>query len=149
MLIDRQRKQMKRYFWWEQYIREEVNLAKAEQRAKRHSKNPVGIDDPTGAFVVRKNMPLRFVTITIRGKRVTIKKPETLLDVIHDTYAEYSRQPIANLIQERIKTKKSVEVLSGFMGISRETYHRWENEFIDDAIYLAARAGFYGEKKSS
>lgn len=146
MLIDRYRKQVKRYFWWEKLITEEVAITKEEQKAKRHSKTLVGIDDPTGEFVAHKNSRLKKVTITARGKKIVVKNPEDWLTVIHDTYAMYSRQPIANLIQERIKTKKSVEVLSGFMGISRETYHRWENEFFDDAIFLAAKTGLFKEK---
>lgn len=148
MLIDRYRKQTKNYFWWEALIAQEVAITRAEMRAKRHAKNLVGIDDPTGDFVVRKKSLLRKVTICVKGKRVTIKWPELWLKVIHDTYAMYSRQPIAQLVQERIKTKKSIEVLSGLMGISRETYIRWENEFFDDATFLAGKMGLCPEKNN-
>lgn len=146
MLIDSHRKQVRNYFWWESDIAEEVELARKEMAAKRHSRNTVGVDDPTGSFVVRKNMPLKKVTIFVHGRRVVISNPETWLKVIGDTYALYATQPISQMIRERIRTRKSVEVLSGFMGISRETYFRWENEFIDDAIFMAAKAGLFPEK---
>lgn len=146
MLIDKYRKQVKQYFWMEALIAEEVKITRIEQEAKRHCKNPVGIDDPTGSFVVRKNMPLKKVTINMRGKHTTISNPEAWLKIIHDTYALYSRQPIAQLVQERIKSRKSVDVLSGFFGISRETYFRWEIEFFNDAVLLAAKAGLYRKK---
>ena len=146
MLIDKYLKQTKQYFWLESLIAEEVAITRREQEAKRHSKNPVGVDDPTGGFVVRKNMPLKKVTINVRGRRVTVSDPEAWLKIIHDTYAMYSRQPVAQLVQERIKTRKSVDVLSGFFGISRETYFRWEIEFFNDAVFLAAKAGLYREK---
>lgn len=146
MLIDRHRKQTKQYFWWESLIAEEVKIKRAEMDARRHAKNPVGVDDPTGDFVVRKNMPLRKVTIYVRGKRVTIRDPEAWLDIISYTYAVYSNQPISQLVRERIKTKKSIDVLSGFIGVSRETYQRWEREFFDDASFLAAKSGLFREK---
>lgn len=148
MLIETLRKPVKQYFWWEELIREEVIITKAELRAKRHAKNHVGVDDPTGSFVERKNSKLKRVRIIVNGKRVTIERPEEWLEVVKSTYDLYSRQPIANVIPERIKTKKSIEVLAGFMGISKETYIRWENEFFDDAVVLAAAAGLFEEEKN-
>lgn len=148
MLIDNHRKQVKRYFRWEKLIAEEVEITRREQEARRHSRNPVGIDDPTGGFVVRKNMPLKRIVIFVNGKRIVITKPEAWLQVIRDTYDLYSRQPIAELVRERLKTNKTIEVLSGCIGVSKETYIRWENEFFDDAVFLAGTAGLYPKKFS-
>ena len=149
MLIDRHRKKIKRYFRWEKYIAEEVEITRREQEARRHSRNPVGIDDPTGGFVVRKNMPLKRIVIFVKGKRIVITKPEAWMQVIRDTYELYSRQPIANLVREHIENPdKTIDILSGFMGISPETYKRWETEFFDDAVFLAGVAGLYPKKNS-
>lgn len=147
MIIDGYRREVKNYFWWEDAIAKEVALAKADRKARRHSRTLVGIDDPTGEFVVHKNAKIKKVVIVVKGKRIIIRDPERWLEVIHDTYVLYSRQPISNMIQERIKHKKSADVISGLMGISRETYYRWENEFLDDAVFLAGKAGLYNEKK--
>lgn len=148
MLIENYRKPVKQYFWWQKLIEDAIVIARKEQKAKRHAKNRVGIDDPTGDFVERKNMPLRNVVIYVRGKKVVIEDPEKWIEIIKATYALYSRQPISGMIRERIETKKTVEVLSGFMGISKETFHRWENEFFDDAAFLAAKAGLYQQKNN-
>lgn len=148
MLIETLRKPVKQYFWWEAKIKAEVIMTKAELAAKRHAKNHVGIDDPTGSFVERKNTRLKRVRIIVNGKKVTVKRPEDWLEVVKKTYDLYSRQPIASVIRERIETKKSVEVLSGFMGISKETYHRWENEFFDDAVVIASNAGLFQKNKN-
>lgn len=148
MLIETLRNPIKQYFRWEKLIREEVILTKEELRVKRHAKNHVGVDDPTGSFVERKNSKLKRITIIVNGIRVTILRPEDWLDVVEKTYDLYSRQSIANAIRERIETKKSIEVLAGFMGISRETYIRWENEFYDDAVVFAAAAGLFQEEKN-
>lgn len=146
MLIETYRKPVRQYFWLQNQIEDAIVITRKEMNAKRHAKNRVGIDDPTGDFVERKNMPLRKVYIYVRGKKVRVDWPEAWMKIVHDTYDLYSTQPIAGLVRERIKTKKSVEVLSGFMGISRETYHRWENEFLDDAAFMAAKAGLCDEK---
>ena len=148
MLLEYQRKKTREYFAWEKLIPDEVDLTRAELRARRHCRTRVGYDDPTGDFVARKNSRLKRVWIKVNGLRIKIDRPEDWLDVVRATYDLYSRQPIAWLVQERIKTGKSVEVLSGFMGISKETYHKWEREFMDDASFLAAKAGLMDEKNS-
>ena len=149
MLKEALRKKVKRYFWWEDKIKAEVKMTKAELEARRHAKNRVGIDDPTGSFVARKNSKLKVIKIYVNGKRVIIEKPEDWLEVVKKTYDLYSRQPIASVVRERIETEKSVEVLSGFMGVSKETYHRWENEFFDDAVLIASNAGLFQENKNA
>lgn len=147
MLLENYRKPIKQYFWWEKKIREEISMTKRELALKKHGKTSVGIDDPTGAFVVRKNSELKEVVIYINGKRVVVSNPEAWMRVVRETYALYCTHPVAGLIQERINTGKSVDVLSGLLGISNETYHRWEREFFDDANFIAAKAGLYRSEK--
>lgn len=142
MLMEVERKRVRKYFLWEQYIREGIIEEQQRLAASKHCKNSLGYDDPTGGIVARKNSYLRFCKFTLpNGKRIKLNWPEKWIEVIEQVYAMYGVQPIVGMVQERIRDRKSPDVIADFAGIGRNTYYRWEREFLEDAVLLAAKRG--------
>jgi len=149
MLLDVERKKVRKIFLWEKYICEAVVEARAKNAVSKHCKSTLGYDDPTCGIVVRKNSLVKRVSFYLpNGKRILLINPEKWLLIIQETYALYDGQLIASMIKERAKdNRKSPEVLADFNCIGLNTYYRWEREFLDDAALLAAERGILRQKK--
>ena len=149
MLLDKERKKIRRFFLWEKHIREAVSEARTKREESKHYKSALGYDDPTGGIVVRKYSLIRRVSLQLHsGKRIIINHPELWLKVLEDTYALYEGQLIAELIRARARhNRKSPEALADLNCISLNTYYRWEREFLDDAALLAAERGILRQNK--
>lgn len=149
MLLDVERKKVRKIFLWEKYIQEAVDDARAKSVVPKHCKNALGYDDPTCVIVVRKNSLIKRVGFNLpNGKRIVLANPEKWLQIIQDTYEMYEGQIISAMIRARAKdNRKSPEVLADFNCIGLNTYYRWEREFLDDAALLAAERGILRQKK--
>jgi len=149
MLLDVERKKVRKIFLWEKHIREAVENAHAKAAVSKHCKSALGYDDPTCGIVVRKNSFVKRVDFYLpNGKRIVLSNPEKWLLIIQETYELYEGQLIATMIKARAKdNRKSPEVLADFNCIGLNTYYRWEREFLDDAALLAAERGILRQKK--
>ena len=139
MLIDKYIKQVETCFRLEKEIQEAI-LEERERRLNKRSRNP------TEDMVVNKIMPVRKVRVSYKQRTLVVEQPEKWLAIIKVIYAAYSNHPICSMVRMRLEDNKSPEVISGVMGISRETYYGWYREFFRDAVFVACSRGLLNFK---
>lgn len=143
MIVDGYLDHVEIHFKYRKLIQEAINDKRAEQVAKKAiaGRNKKSKTDPTCNQAIKKATPIEKVTIYPKGQNmaITIHNPEKWLQVVAETYKNYKNKPIGIAVQEHYDKGLRHEVISGLMGISRQSYWRNRKAFFTDAAFLAVR----------
>ena len=107
--------------------------------AERDKQRPA---KPTERLAIKKATQLRKVCILLPdGGWLTVHRPEKWVEVINSVYAAYDAKRIDELLHEHFDEGKSLDLLAGLYGISRQTANDYRREFVADTALLAALHG--------
>ena len=103
--------------------------------------------NPTQEEALLHAIPVDSVTIRVgsRDYKLTIRHPGEWLQVVEATYSLHSTTPIGDIMKAYYDSydtyPRRPDVISGLKGISRSTFYAWRQEFLSDAVLIAARKG--------
>ncbi len=143
MIVDEYLDHVELHFKYRKLILEAIKDKRAELLSKKITagRNKKSKTDPTCNQAIKKVMPIDKVTIYPNGHSIaiTIKNPEKWMQVVSETYKAYKNKPIGVAVLEHYEKGLRHEVISGLMGISRQSYWRNRKAFFTDAAFLAER----------
>lgn len=130
-------------------LEEAVTDARAEQLKNKGDdqvRDKYQQSNPTAQLAIKKASRIRKVCFLLpRGGYLTLYKPEQWLDVINNVYGAYDAKHIGVLLHEHFDDGRSLDLLAGFHGISRQSAFDLRRDFLADAAFMAAMQGLLGK----
>lgn len=83
------------------------------------------------------------VSVRYRGKprKITITRPVDWLEAIDEAYSLCDSDLMRDTLRRIFEDWQSVDVVSAFIGVSRQGCYSWKNELLLDLTIIAARKG--------
>ena len=139
------------YLFYADVLRVAVKEARELQDARGVTTGGCGhavVSDPTAQRAIKHATALKSVLIITppRGEEY-VQNPEGWLRLIDKVYNLYENQLVGKCMKLRYVQHKNPLTIMVIMGISKNTYYRWRDEFINDAAMCAVSSGLIDIKK--